>query len=186
MKILVINNYDSFVYNLTHLLKELGCEITIAYNDKISLNEVNDFSKILLSPGPGLPKDSGKLLEIIRTFAPYKSIFGVCLGQQAIAEAFGGNLIRLEKPLHGESSVVKIIKNDPIFNGLPNEFSVGRYHSWIVQTPLPNSLESTSLDEQGHIMSLRHKQYDLRAVQYHPESILTPNGKKIIENWLMI
>lgn len=186
MKILVIDNYDSFVYNLIHLLKELGCEITIAYNDKISFREADKFSKILLSPGPGLPKDSGRLLEFIRTFAPYKSIFGVCLGQQAIAEAFGGSLTRLEKPLHGESSVVKIIQNDPIFSGLPSEFSVGRYHSWIVQNPLPNSLEATSLDEQGCVMSLRHKEYDLRAVQYHPESILTPNGKQIIENWLRI
>ncbi|WP_324025715.1 aminodeoxychorismate/anthranilate synthase component II [Maribacter sp. BPC-D8] len=183
-KILVIDNYDSFTYNLVHYLEELGCEVIVKRNDQLTLEEVDAFDKIVLSPGPGIPDEAGLLKQIIEKYAPTKSIFGVCLGQQAIAEVFGGSLINLDEVYHGIATKIKITKDDVIFEGLPKEIEVGRYHSWVVNPNLPEVLEATSLDENGQIMSLRHKTFDVRAVQFHPESVLTPQGKKMLENWL--
>ncbi|MGO4920873.1 anthranilate synthase component II [Maribacter spongiicola] len=183
-KILVIDNYDSFTYNLVHYLEELGCEVIVKRNDQLTLEEVDAFDKIVLSPGPGIPDEAGLLKQIIEKYAPTKSIFGVCLGQQAIAEVFGGSLINLDEVYHGIATKIKITKDDVIFEGIPKEIEVGRYHSWVVNPDLPEVLEATSLDENGQIMSLRHKTYDVRAVQFHPESVLTPQGKKMLENWL--
>ncbi|SFR93031.1 anthranilate synthase component II [Maribacter stanieri] len=183
-KILVIDNYDSFTYNLVHYLEELGCEVIVKRNDQLTLEEVDAFDKIVLSPGPGIPDEAGLLKQIIEKYAPTKSIFGVCLGQQAIAEVFGGSLINLDEVYHGIATKIQIIIDDTIFEGLPKEIEVGRYHSWVVNPDLPEVLEATSLDENGQIMSLRHKTYDVRAVQFHPESVLTPQGKKMLENWL--
>ncbi|MEH6620182.1 aminodeoxychorismate/anthranilate synthase component II [Maribacter arcticus] len=183
-KILVIDNYDSFTYNLVHYLEELDCEVIVKRNDQLTLEEVDAFDKIVLSPGPGIPDEAGLLKKIIATYAPTKSIFGVCLGQQAIAEVFGGSLINLKEVYHGIATKIKITVEDLIFKGMPNEIEVGRYHSWVVNPELPDVLEVTSVDENGQIMSLRHKTYDVRAVQFHPESVLTPHGKKMLENWL--
>ncbi|MBC7748754.1 MAG: aminodeoxychorismate/anthranilate synthase component II [Methylotenera sp.] len=184
-KILVIDNYDSFTYNLVHYLEDLDCEVTVYRNDEFDIDEIAVFDKILLSPGPGIPDEAGLLKEVIRKYAPTKSIFGVCLGQQAIGEVFGGTLSNLDKVYHGVATVVKTAVNDELlFEGLGNEFEVGRYHSWVVDATLPDVLEATSFDENGQVMSLRHKTYDVRGVQFHPESVLTPNGKKILENWV--
>lgn len=183
-EILVIDNYDSFTYNLVHYLEDLDCQVTVKRNDQLTLEEVEAFDKIVLSPGPGIPDEAGLLKEIIAKYAPTKSIFGVCLGLQAIGEVFGGSLINLDKVYHGTATMIKIIKEDAIFEGIPKEIEVGRYHSWVVDPDLPESLEATSIDENGQIMSLRHKTYDVCAVQFHPESVLTPEGKKILANWL--
>lgn len=184
-KVLVIDNYDSFTYNLVHYLEDLNCNVTVKRNDKLTIDFVEQFDKIVLSPGPGIPEEAGLLKEIIKTFAPTKSIFGVCLGQQAIAEVFGGQLINLNDVYHGVSTKVTItVDDESLFNGLEKNIEVGRYHSWVVDPNLPESLEATSVDENGQIMSLRHKIYDVKGVQYHPESVLTPYGKKILENWL--
>jgi anthranilate synthase component 2 len=183
-KILVIDNYDSFTYNLVHYLEELDCEVIVKRNDQLTLEEVKAFDKIVLSPGPGIPEEAGLLKQIIETYSPTKSIFGVCLGQQAIAEVFGGTLINLDQVFHGIATKINITKNDILFEGIPNEIEVGRYHSWVVDPNLPEALEATSVDENGQVMSLRHKNYDVRAVQFHPESVLTPHGKKMLENWL--
>lgn len=183
--ILVIDNYDSFTYNLVHYLEDLNCDVTVKRNDKLTLEEVKDFDKILLSPGPGIPDEAGLLKAIIKTYAPTKSILGVCLGQQAIGEVFGGKLINLNDVYHGVATNVTItVDDEKIFEGLEKNIEVGRYHSWVVDNNLPESLEATSFDENGQIMSLRHKIYDVKGVQYHPESVLTPYGKKILENWL--
>jgi anthranilate synthase component 2 len=183
-KILVIDNYDSFTYNLVHYLEELDCEVIVKRNDQITVEEVDAFEKIVLSPGPGIPDEAGLLKKIIAKYAPTKSIFGVCLGQQAIAEVFGGSLINLEEVYHGIATKIKIIKEDILFKGMPTEIEVGRYHSWVVHPELPHVLEVTSVDENGQIMSIRHKELDVRAVQFHPESVLTPHGKKMLENWI--
>ena len=183
-KIFVIDNYDSFTYNLVHYLEDLGCIVTVKRNDKFELKELNDYHSILLSPGPGIPNESGLLKTVIRHYAPSKKILGICLGQQAIGEVFGGTLINLKKVYHGIATPIKIIKEDYLFKNLPKTFNVGRYHSWVVDTPLPKDLVATSFDEEGQLMSLRHVEYDVRAVQYHPESILTPYGKRILENWI--
>jgi anthranilate synthase component 2 len=184
-KILVIDNYDSFTYNLVHYLEDLDCEVTVYRNDEFDIDEISVFDKILLSPGPGIPDEAGLLKAVIAKYAPTKSIFGVCLGQQAIGEVFGGTLSNLDKVYHGVATMVKTVVNDEIlFQGLGNEFEVGRYHSWVVNTDLPDVLEATSFDENGQVMSLRHKTYDVRGVQFHPESVLTPNGKKMLENWV--
>ena len=184
-KILVIDNYDSFTYNLVHYLEDLDCEVTVYRNDEFDIEEIAAFDKILLSPGPGIPDEAGLLKEVIRTYASTKSIFGVCLGQQAIGEVFGGTLSNLDTVYHGVATMVKTVVDDELlFEGLGNEFEVGRYHSWVVNTDLPDSLEATSFDENGQVMSLRHRTYDVRGVQFHPESVLTPNGKKILENWV--
>lgn len=186
LKVLVIDNFDSFVYNLVQYLEDCGAEVILRNNREISLSEVEDFHKILLSPGPGVPSEAGYLLGIIQKFSASKSIFGVCLGHQAIGEVFGGNLINLNKVIHGESTRISVlVKDEVIFEGLPSELEVGRYHSWVVSNlGFPNQLEITSVDENGQIMSLRHREFDVRGVQFHPESILTPFGKKMIENWL--
>lgn len=185
-KILVIDNYDSFTYNLVHYLEDLDCEVTVYRNDEFDISEVRPFDKILLSPGPGIPEEAGLLKQVIQTYAPTKSILGVCLGQQAIGEVFGGSLVNLEKVYHGVATKVSILVNDEsLFNHLEKEIEVGRYHSWVVATKdFPEVLEITSIDENGQIMSLRHKTFDVRGVQFHPESVLTPNGKQILENWV--
>lgn len=184
ISVLVIDNYDSFTYNLVHYLEDLECTVTVKRNDQISLEEIEDFDKIVLSPGPGIPDEAGLLKEIIARYAPSKSIFGVCLGQQAIAEVFGGSLVNIDQVYHGIATKIGIVKDDIIFDGLPKEIEVGRYHSWVVDPALPEILEATSYDENGQVMSLRHKVYDVSAVQFHPESVLTPHGKKILENWV--
>lgn len=184
-KVLVIDNYDSFTYNLVHYLEDLNCDVTVVRNDKLELDDVKPFQKIVLSPGPGIPDEAGLLKAIIEIYAPTKSILGVCLGQQAIGEVFGGTLINLDEVYHGVATNVTLtVDNEPLFNGLNKTFEVGRYHSWVVDTNLPDCLEATSFDENGQIMSLRHKEYDVKGVQYHPESVLTPDGKKILENWI--
>ncbi|OUD35044.1 aminodeoxychorismate/anthranilate synthase component II [Flavobacterium sp. FPG59] len=184
-QVLVIDNYDSFTYNLVHYLEDLDCEVTVYRNDQFDIDEISVFDKILLSPGPGIPDEAGLLKEVIRKYGPTKSIFGVCLGQQAIGEVYGGTLSNLDKVYHGVASMVETTVTDELlFEGLGNSFEVGRYHSWVVDTNLPDVLEITSLDENGQIMSLRHKTYDVRGVQFHPESVLTPNGKRILENWI--
>jgi anthranilate synthase component II len=185
-KIVVIDNYDSFTYNLVHYLEDLNCEVTVFRNDEFYIDEVKPFDKILLSPGPGIPDEAGLLKEVIKTYAPTKSILGVCLGQQAIGEVFGGSLINLEKVYHGVATKVSItVPDEELFQGLNNEIEVGRYHSWVVsKEDFPEVLEVTSIDDNGEIMSLRHKTFDVRGVQYHPESVLTPDGKKILQNWV--
>ncbi|MEJ6792543.1 MAG: aminodeoxychorismate/anthranilate synthase component II [Lacinutrix sp.] len=185
MKVLVIDNYDSFTYNLVHYLEDLNCEVTVKRNDKLDIEEVNAFHKIVLSPGPGIPDEAGLLKAIIKKYAATKSILGVCLGQQAIAEVFGGKLINLDTVFHGVATHVNItVDNEYLFNNMNKIIEVGRYHSWVVDTNLPEQLVATSLDENGQIMSLRHRIYDVRGVQYHPESVLTPKGKQILENWI--
>jgi anthranilate synthase component 2 len=184
-KILVIDNYDSFTYNLVHYLEDLDCEVTVYRNDEFELDEIAHFDKILLSPGPGIPDEAGLLKQVIQQYGPTKSIFGVCLGQQAIGEVYGGTLSNLDKVYHGvATNVTKSVNDELLFEGLDNEFEVGRYHSWVVDANLPDCLEATSFDENGQLMSLRHKTYDVRGVQFHPESVLTPNGKKMLENWV--
>ncbi|QXP59942.1 anthranilate synthase component II [Olleya sp. HaHaR_3_96] len=185
MKVLVIDNYDSFTYNLVHYLEDLNCEVIVKRNDKLTLEEVDAFDKIVLSPGPGIPEEAGLLKAIIKMYAPTKSILGVCLGQQAIGEVFGGSLINLEDVYHGVATNVNIVVDDEVlFNDMDKTIEVGRYHSWVVNPNLPDALEATSFDENGQIMSLRHRVYDVRGVQYHPESVLTPNGKQILKNWV--
>lgn len=186
MKILVIDNYDSFVYNLVHYLEELDCEVTVWRNDQFHLDDVAAYDKILLSPGPGIPEEAGLLKAVIETYANKKPILGVCLGQQAIGEVFGGSLINLKKVFHGVATSATILVNDePLFKGLDREIEIGRYHSWVVSNEnFPDELEITSVDEQNQIMSLRHRVFDVRGVQFHPESVLTPKGKQIIKNWV--
>ena len=185
MKIAVIDNYDSFTYNLVHYLEDLNANVTVFRNDEFELNELEKFDKILLSPGPGIPDEAGLLKDVIKKYASSKSIFGVCLGLQAIGEVFGGTLTNLEKVYHGVATKVTKTEDDFIFNDLPNEFEVGRYHSWVVSNEnLPTDLIVTSTDENDQIMSMKHAHFDIRGVQYHPESVLTPYGKKILENWL--
>ncbi|WP_411767777.1 anthranilate synthase component II [Winogradskyella sp. A3E31] len=184
-KVLVIDNYDSFTYNLVHYLEDLGCEVTVKRNDKLTLEEVAEFDKIVLSPGPGIPDEAGLLKAIIAEYAPTKSILGVCLGQQAIGEVFGGSLQNIETVYHGVSTNVTVSVNDEsLFNDMDKTFEVGRYHSWVVNPNLPEDLEATSFDSNGQVMSLRHKVFDVKGVQYHPESVLTPNGKQILKNWI--
>jgi len=186
MKILVFDNYDSFTYNLVQLIKEQSnALVDIFRNDEIPLEAVKAYDKILLSPGPGIPSESGLLIPLIQEYAATKSILGVCLGQQAIAEAFGGSLTNLSKVYHGIATPVELIGDSILFEGLPSTFHVGRYHSWVVnENDLPAALKITSKDADGYIMSLEHTTYDVKGVQYHPESVLTPEGAKIIGNWL--
>lgn len=185
MRIVIIDNYDSFTYNLAHLIKELGAEVEVLRNDQFQIEDLLPYDKIILSPGPGIPSEAGLLLDVIRQYAPIKPILGVCLGHQAIGEYFGGHLTNLSQVFHGVSSIVSVTTPDYIYNELPDHIEVGRYHSWVVDTlAFPDSLEITSVSEEGQIMSLRHRQYDVRGIQYHPESVLTPDGQKIISNWL--
>lgn len=187
MKILILDNYDSFTYNLAQMVEEIvEDKIDIAKNDEISIEEIELYDKIILSPGPGIPEEAGILLEVIKKYASTKSIFGVCLGQQAIAEAFGGSIINLSEIFHGVASNVNVsLENSKIFRNLPQQFEAGRYHSWSVdQQNFPDELEITAVDDEGIIMALQHKTFDVHAVQFHPESILTPLGKKILNNFL--
>ena len=188
MKLLVFDNYDSFTYNIVQLLREAGADdITVVRNDRIALEAVGRFDKIVLSPGPGIPSEAGILLPLIREYAPSKSILGVCLGEQAIGETFGASLKNLTDVYHGIASRIRITAPDPLFAGVPAEFDAGRYHSWIVSRDgLPDELQITAEDEAGQIMALAHRRYDVRGVQFHPESVLTPDGRKMIENWLKI
>lgn len=185
-KILLLDNYDSFTYNLLHLVKELGhTDIMVYRNNEITLEEVEHFDKILLSPGPGIPQEAGILLPLITRYASTKSILGICLGHQAIGEAFGGKLENLANVYHGVQSRVNLINNDSLFYDMPQEINVGRYHSWIISSKdIPHCLTITAQDEKGEIMAIRHKEYDVKGIQFHPESILTPQGKQIIANWL--
>lgn len=186
MKILLLDNYDSFTFNLVHIVKELGYEIDVVRNDKIALEAVDAYDKILLSPGPGIPEEAGILLPLIERYAPTKSILGVCLGEQAIGQVFGAKLINLQEVYHGISSVIDVVADEPLFKGMGNPFMGGRYHSWVVDPEnLPECLEVTAIErESRQIMALRHKEYDVKGIQFNPESVLTPNGKTIIENWL--
>ena len=185
MKIVIIDNYDSFTYNLSQLVKESGAEVTVLRNDKFKLEDLEPFDKILLSPGPGIPEEAGLLPDVIRTYAGRKPILGVCLGEQAIGQVFGGKLTNLSHVFHGLQTPVRITADDYIFEGLPEEIPAGRYHSWVVDTDgFPDELEIISVSKEGHVMALRHKEYDIRGIQFHPESVLTPDGKQIIRNWL--
>lgn len=186
MKILLLDNYDSFTYNLLHVVKELGAtDVEVFRNDQIALEEVDRFDKIILSPGPGIPEEAGLLLPIIKQYASSKSILGVCLGHQAIGEAFGATLENLTDVYHGVQTPVSIIREDVLFDHLGRSLLVGRYHSWVVSRDrFPDCLEITAESEEGQIMALRHKTYDVHGIQFHPESVLTPQGKEIIKNFL--
>jgi len=187
MRILILDNYDSFTYNLVHYINELvDDEVDVFRNDKISLDQIETYSHILLSPGPGVPDEAGILKDLIRTYGETKSIFGVCLGMQAIGEVYGGTMINLEKVYHGVSLPVNIVvDNEVTFRNIPKTINVGRYHSWVIHTEnFPDILEITAMDEEKRIMGLRHKHFNIRGVQFHPESILTEYGKKMLENWL--
>lgn len=201
MKVLVFDNYDSFTYNLVHLVEKiLHQKVEVYRNDQIELEKVKEYDKIILSPGPGIPGEAGLLLPLIKEYAASKSILGVCLGHQAIGEAFGGKLVNLTTVYHGVATPVKILRQDPssvrevqkrespgndLFAGLPDEFEVGRYHSWVVSNEgFPEELEVTAQDEQGYIMALQHRAFDVQGVQFHPESVLTPQGEVILRNWL--
>lgn len=184
-RIVIIDNYDSFTYNLAHLVKSLGADITVVRNDKFQFPDLETYDGIILSPGPGVPSEAGLLLKVIKCYAGKKPMLGVCLGHQAIGDVFGAKLKNLSEVYHGVATPCEIIVADRIFNGLPNEIEVGRYHSWVVEKDkFPSCLEVTSVSSDGEIMSLRHRQYDIRGIQFHPESILTPFGAKIIGNWL--
>ncbi|MET3114695.1 anthranilate synthase component 2 [Pedobacter sp. CG_S7] len=185
-KVLVIDNYDSFTYNLVHLINEIGYEADVWRNDKFELDDVALYDNILLSPGPGVPQEAGLLLKVIEKYAPIKSIFGVCLGQQAIAEVFGGKLLNLGRPMHGVATPITVLdRGELTFASCPNTFNVGRYHSWVVDNEgLPDCLIVTAKDKDGQVMALRHNEYDVRGVQFHPESVLTEYGKQMIKNWL--
>lgn len=185
MKVVLIDNYDSFTYNLHHLLKELGVDVTVYRNDQFELKDLESFDKIMLSPGPGIPSEAGLLLNVIQTYAGKKPILGICLGEQAIGEVFGGTLINLSDVFHGVQTPVHLVGNDYIFNDLPKDILVGRYHSWVVDAAsLPSCLEITATSDEGQVMALRHKEYDIRGIQFHPESVLTPDGKRMIQNWV--
>jgi len=181
----LIDNYDSFTYNLVHLIKSIGYDVEVRRNDAITISEAGNYDKILLSPGPGIPSEAGMLMEIVRHYASTKSILGVCLGHQAIGEVFGAQLVNLSEVHHGIASWIQITIKDSLFNGLEGSFEAGRYHSWAVSPEnFPADLEITAVDASGEIMALRHKKYDVRGVQFHPESVLTPVGRRIIQNWL--
>ncbi|MBO4333153.1 MAG: aminodeoxychorismate/anthranilate synthase component II [Paludibacteraceae bacterium] len=184
-KIVIIDNYDSFTYNLSHLVKALGADVTVYRNDQFELPQLEQFDKIILSPGPGIPSEAGLLLDVIKNYAGKKPILGVCLGHQAIGEAFGGKLTNLSQVYHGLQTPCNIFGNDYIFDGIGNICQIGRYHSWVVDKEgFPKCLEVTAESEEGFIMGLKHKDYDIHGIQFHPESVLTPDGEKMISNWL--
>lgn len=185
MRIAVIDNYDSFTYNLVHLVKSLGVEVDVFRNDQFQLSSLELYDKLLLSPGPGIPGEAGLLLEVIKTYAPRKPILGICLGHQAIGEVFGGRLVRLRQVYHGVATPCEQMMDEPLFADLPRHFEVGRYHSWVVsREDFPDCLQVTALSSDGQVMALRHKQYDVRGLQFHPESVLTPLGGTILSNWI--
>ena len=186
-KIVIIDNYDSFTYNLSHLVKELGAEVTVVRNDQFELSDLEPYDKIILSPGPGIPSEAGLLLDVIRTYAGKKPILGVCLGHQAIGEAFGGRLENLSDVFHGVATPCHIVVDDPIFSGINRDITIGRYHSWVVsKDSFPDCLEVTAVSDEGQIMALRHRELNVRGIQFHPESVLTPDGKKMLQNWLCL
>ncbi len=187
MKILVIDNYDSFTYNIVSYLKEIsGLEVSVFRNDRIGLKEVGDYDKIVLSPGPGVPKDAGICIELIRKWAPEKSILGICLGCQAIAESYGGEIVNLKNVYHGVATYMRVTdENESLFEGVPESFTAGRYHSWVIKEDrLPSEIKITARDTEGMIMAVAHNEYDLKGVQFHPESVLTRYGKQMLSNWL--
>ena len=184
MRILVIDNYDSFTYNLVHYLEDLACEVTVKRNDQLTIEEVADYDKIVLSPGPGIPDEAGLLKTIISTYAETMPILGVCLGHQAIGEVFGGSLFNLDQVFHGVATPIRVVCDDPLFAGLGKQFEVGRYHSWVVEKPLPEDLLLLAEEDNGQVMAMKHKTYDIYGVQFHPESILSPAGKQLLDNWL--
>lgn len=185
MKTVIIDNYDSFTFNLAHLLKEVGAEVDVVRNDQFELPALERYDKIVLSPGPGIPSEAGLLLDVIRAYAGRKPMLGVCLGHQAIGEVFGAKLENLAEVYHGVATDCEHFSNDPIFNGMPRHFEVGRYHSWVVSKDgLPDCLEVTATSPDGNIMALRHKCYPVHGIQFHPESVLTPLGRQIVGNWL--
>ena len=198
MKIVIIDNYDSFTYNLSHLVKELGAEVTVLRNDQFELSDLEPYSKIILSPGPGIPSEAGLLCDVIRTYAGKKPILGVCLGHQAIGEVFGAKLVNLSQVFHGVATPCHIIVDDPIFSGIERNITIGRYHSWVVSREgLPECLEVTAESDEGlrvgdgtsgmgQIMALRHRELNIRGIQFHPESVLTPDGKKMLQNWMFL
>jgi anthranilate synthase component 2 len=198
MKIVIIDNYDSFTYNLSHLVKELGAEVTVLRNDQFELSDLEPYSKIILSPGPGIPSEAGLLCDVIRTYAGKKPILGVCLGHQAIGEVFGAKLLNLSQVFHGVATPCHIIADDPIFSGIERNITIGRYHSWVVSREgLPECLEVTAESDEGlrvgdgtsgmgQIMALRHRELNIRGIQFHPESVLTPDGKKMLQNWMFL
>jgi anthranilate synthase component II len=187
MKILVIDNYDSFTYNLVHALKKFkGITVEVKRNDEVAVNEPDLYDKIVFSPGPGLPEEAGSMLSVIHNYAGKKPMLGVCLGHQAIGESFGGTLQNMNDVLHGIATPITVVASSYLFENIPNVFQAGRYHSWIVEKEtLPDVLEITSIDQEGRIMSFQHKEFDIQGVQFHPESILTPIGEQILENWVM-
>ena len=185
MKIIMIDNYDSFTWNLVHLVKEQGAHIRVLRNDRFDLEELADCDKIMLSPGPGVPAEAGLLCDVIRRYASSKPILGICLGEQAIGEVFGGTLVNLDQVFHGVQTPCRVAAEDYLFADLPAEFPVGRYHSWVVDgASLPGCLETTALSPEGQVMALRHRSLDVRGLQFHPESVLTPDGAHIISNWI--
>ena len=185
MKIVIIDNYDSFTYNLSHLIKEIGAEVTVIRNDQFTLNQLERFDKIVLSPGPGIPSEAGLLLDVIKTYKGRKPILGVCLGHQAIGEVFGGTLENLSDVFHGVATEGTQFSNDYIFDSLPKRITMGRYHSWVVSREnFPTCLEVTAVSDEGQIMALKHKNYDIHGIQFHPESVLTLEGKTILRNFI--
>lgn len=185
MKVVIIDNYDSFTYNLAHLVKELGAEVTVYRNDQFRMEQLDAFNKIILSPGPGIPSEAGQLLDVIKTYAGKKPMLGVCLGHQAIGEFFGGRLTNLSEVFHGVATEGTQFANDYIFDGLPRRIVMGRYHSWVVdKAGFPDCLEVTAESDEGQIMALRHRQYDIHGIQFHPESVLTPEGRTMVGNFL--
>lgn len=184
-RVVIIDNYDSFTYNLAHLVKLLGAKVEVFRNDQFTLNQLERFTKIILSPGPGIPEEAGLLMDVIRTYAGRKPMLGVCLGHQAIAEVFGGKLVNLKEVYHGIATEGTQFGNDPIFSGLPKRIVMGRYHSWVVdRAGFPDCLEVTAMSDDGQIMALRHRNYNIHGIQFHPESVLTPEGATIVRNWL--
>ena len=186
MKILVFDNYDSFTYNLVHLVEKITHnKVDVYRNDQIAMEKVKEYDKIILSPGPGIPVEAGLLLPLIKEYAATKSILGVCLGHQAIGQAFGGELVNLSTVFHGVATSCELRATSPLFRGLPDTIEVGRYHSWVVSDEnFPAELEITARDANNYIMGLQHKKFDLQGVQFHPESVLTPMGEEIMRNWL--
>ncbi len=185
MKIVIIDNYDSFTYNLHQILAETGAEISVVRNDQFQLQDLEPYDKIVLSPGPGIPSEAGLLMDVISTYAGRKPMLGVCLGHQAIGEHFGAKLTNIPDVYHGVATEGSLMGNDPIFEGCEQRLVMGRYHSWVVDSAsLPSCLEVTAVSDDGYIMALRHKTYDIHGIQFHPESVLTPEGRKIIENWV--
>ncbi len=185
MKVVIIDNYDSFTYNLAHLVKSLGADVEVVRNDQFTIGQLEPYDRIILSPGPGIPSEAGLLLDVIKSYAGRKPILGVCLGHQAIGEVFGAKLLNLSEVYHGVATEGTQFANDPLFDGLPKRIMMGRYHSWVVdRTGFPECLEVTAVSDDGQIMGLRHRSYNIHGIQFHPESVLTPQGSKMVENWL--